>query len=177
VTQPEVPAPVEVGVQLPPVVEIGEWLADAAAFEAAGARALWIDVAGSDLDPLVLAAALAVVTVRPLLIVAPPGSAGPESLATLHRLARGRLRVAGADGFQPVTDEPGTYAEARPDGPAYLWITVGAPASRADWRETLARAAEQGSQGVIVPAGPRLLDILRNPDDEGERRDLYIAVG
>jgi hypothetical protein len=28
-----------------------------------------------------------------------------------------------------------------------------------------------------VPAGPRLLDLLRNPDDPGDRRDLYLAQG
>jgi hypothetical protein len=30
---------------------------------------------------------------------------------------------------------------------------------------------------VLVPAGPRLLDLLRNPDDPGDRRDLYLAQG
>ena len=178
---PEGPRPVAVGVQLSPVNEIGEWLADAAAFEAAGARALWIDVAeDSDLDPVLLTAALTVVTVRSLLVVA--GASGePRSLATLQRLSRGRLRVI-ADGaelgaFRPVPDEPDVYEETQLDGPADRWITVAAPESRASWRETLHNATEAGCRGVLVPAGSRLLDILRNPDDDGDRRDLYISVG
>jgi hypothetical protein len=175
---PDETAPIAVGVKLSPVDEIGEWLADASAFEAAGARALWIEVADdSDLDPVVLASALTVVTVRPLLIVTSPGSAESRSLATLRRLCRGRLRMVGADGFQPIPDEPGSYEEARPDGPAYRWITVAAPTSRAQWRETLDNAADQRCHGVLVPAGARLLDILRNPNDEGERRDLFLSVG
>ena len=40
--------------------DIGGWFADGAAFDAAGADALWIDVTGQpELDPLALAAALA----------------------------------------------------------------------------------------------------------------------
>jgi alkanesulfonate monooxygenase SsuD/methylene tetrahydromethanopterin reductase-like flavin-dependent oxidoreductase (luciferase family) len=43
--------------------ELGEWLADARAFEAAGAAALWVDpVPESGLDPLALLAALAALT-------------------------------------------------------------------------------------------------------------------
>jgi len=29
----------------------------------------------------------------------------------------------------------------------------------------------------VVPVDPRLLDILRNPDDPGDRRDLQLAQG
>jgi hypothetical protein len=29
----------------------------------------------------------------------------------------------------------------------------------------------------MVPANPRLLDILRNPDEPGDRRDLQLAQG
>jgi hypothetical protein len=181
VAHPEGPRPVAVGVQLSPVSEIGEWLADAAAFEAAGARAVWVDVAeDSDLDPLVLTAALTVVTVRSWLSVAGVGGE-PRSLATLQRLSRGRLRVVAADAelgaFRPVPDEPGVYEEAQLDGPADRWITVAAPESRASWRETLRSATEAGCRGVLVPADSRLLDILRNPDDNGDRRDLYLSVG
>jgi hypothetical protein len=187
VAHPDGPQPVAVGVALPPVNEIGEWLADAAAFEAAGARALWISVAEeSDLDPLVLTAALAIVTVRSLLVVAVP-NAEPRALATLVRLSRGRLRVAAhdaADGipagvgvFRPVRDESGTYEEPQPGGQSDRWVTVAAPTSRAAWRETLLSATELGCRGLLVPADPRLLDILRNPDDDGDRRDLHLSVG
>jgi hypothetical protein len=163
------------------VNEIGGWLADAAAFEAAGARALWINVAEeSDLDLLILTAALTIVTVRSLLVVAGP-SADPRSLATLRRLSRGRLRVVADEGaeavFTPIPDQPGAYEEPRPDGPPDRWVTVAAPMGRAAWRETLLAATELGCRGVLVPADSRLLDILRNPDEDGDRRDLFLAAG
>src|SRR5262245_57523627 len=92
---------VKIGVLLPqPPDELGEWLADAAAFEAAGADALWID-SGPNLDPLILAAALAALTYRSLLITAlitaPDGDAGSLALATVRRLSHGRLALS-ADG-------------------------------------------------------------------------------
>jgi len=31
--------------------------------------------------------------------------------------------------------------------------------------------------GVLVPAGPRLLDMLRNADEEDDRSDLALAQG
>ena len=43
--------------------------------------------------------------------------------------------------------------------------------------EWLADAAERGIAGLVVPADPRLLDILRNPDEPGERHDLQLAQG
>ena len=120
-------------------------------------------------------------TVRSLLVVAGPG-AEPRALATLRRLSRGRLRVVAEDGaevgvFRPVPDQPGAYEEPRPDGPSDRWVTVAPPTGRAAWRETLLNATELGCRGVLVPADPRLLDILRNPDDPGDRRDLQLAVG
>ena len=39
------------------------------------------------------------------------------------------------------------------------------------------RALDAGATGVIVPFGPRLLDILRRPDEEDDRWDLLVAQG
>jgi hypothetical protein len=41
----------------------------------------------------------------------------------------------------------------------------------------LADAVANGAGGLLVPAGPRLLDILRNPNDPDDRRDLQLAQG
>jgi hypothetical protein len=41
----------------------------------------------------------------------------------------------------------------------------------------LAAAVADGTTGVIVPAGPRLLDLLRNADEEDDRSDLILAQG
>jgi hypothetical protein len=135
---------------------LGEWLADAAAFDAAGADALWLDLGPqADWDVMSLAAALAVVTFRARLVVAADGEPEARTLDTVTRLSGGRLGLP--------NDE--------------AWERVPAPQSREDWRNTCAEAAERGAPGIVVPAGPRLLDILRNPEDPGERHDLQLAQG
>lgn len=133
--------------------ELGEWLTDAAAFDAGGADALLLDP-GPDLDVLALAAALAAVTFQALLVVTLPETP-QRSLDTIHRLSRGRL-VTRAD---------------------ESWEHVPVPPGRAAWRAACADAAERGVAGLVVPADPRMLDILRNPDDPGDRRDLHLAQG
>jgi Luciferase-like monooxygenase len=194
--------PVKVGVQLaPPPEELGEWLADASAFDAAGAAALWLDPGSApDVDPLALLAALAAITSRSLLVAALPEpgrepGALARTLATIGRLSHGRLALvagpaeveglasAGAAGaglavFRLVPEAPGEL-ERLPSGDeqAERWVRAPAPEGREAWRAALAAAAEQGARGLLVPAGPRLLDILRNPNDPGGRGDLQLAQG
>jgi len=132
----------------PPTEDVSAWLAAAAAFDAAGADALWVD-SGSQLDAVAMAAALAAVTYRCLLVADVTGS------ETLERLSRGRLRGA-------------------PDG---QWHHVPVPENRAAWRAALAEAGELGAAGVVVPADAKLLDLLRNPEEPGERLDVYLAQG
>jgi hypothetical protein len=148
--------------------DIGGWLADGAAYDAAGADALWIDVAGHpDLDPLALAAAMAAVTYRSLLVAPalPAADAGrirerDRAVETVTQLSRGRLRIAG-------TFEDG---ERR-------WVDTVLPDGRAAWSATLAEAAEHGHYGIVIAADARLIDLLRNPGDPGSRRDLELSVG
>jgi hypothetical protein len=149
-------ASVKVGVLLgPEQVGLGEWLADAAAFDAAGADALWIQ-SGPESDVLALTAALAVLTHRSQLMVALPEDATDLALDTISRLSNGRLASEGLDD---------------------RWLAVPVPESRTDWQATREDAAERGFAGVVVPADPRMLDILRNPEDPDERRDLQLAQG
>lgn len=137
-------------------VPLGEWIADAAAFDAAGADALWVDLgAESGWDVMTLTAALAVMTFRARLVVALPEVPDDRTAHTLTRLSGGRFGLR--------TDD--------------AWERVPVPQSREDWRATCADAEERGVPGIVVPAGPRLLDILRNPDDPGERHDLQLAQG
>jgi hypothetical protein len=185
--------------------DLGEWLSAAAAFDAAGADALWVDVAGDpDLDPLALTAALAVVTFRSLLVTRFPD--GNERMrATIDRLSRGRLHILDrtaedrsaedrsaedqadedqadedqADEDQAdedQADEDQADEEAGPDAPRH-WVPAVMPDSRADWSAKLRDAAERGARGVVVPADPRLLDLLRNPDEPGDRSDLQLSMG
>jgi len=210
VAHPEGTRAVKVGVALArPPDEFGEWLADAAAFEAAGADALFIDAdalgidaapgridaaSGPGLDPLALTAALAAVTFRSLLITGLPAAESPAiagTLGTIGRLSRGRLRIL-ADGIPPgelaalalhpgvfrrVPGDPGAFEHRHGPGEAERWISVPSPDSRAAWRQTLLDASGRGPAGVLVPAGPRLLDILRHPDAPGGRHDLQLAQG
>jgi hypothetical protein len=135
---------------------LGEWLADAAAFDAAGADALCVDCGPEpEWDVLALVAALAVVTHRARLMVTVPGEAPVRTVDTVARLSRGRVVL-------------GEWAG---------WEYVPVPDGRAAWRATCADAAERGVTGLVVPASPRLLDMLRNPEDPGERHDLQLAQG
>jgi len=150
---------IRVGVVLPRrPADLGEWLADAAAFDAAGADALWVDVdAGSGLDTVTLTAALAAVTSRATLIARMPKGVAAEAVSTIRRLSRGR------------------YVPAEEAG---RWVRVPPPESRVQWRETLSNQdGDQDGDGVLVDADSRLLDLLRNPDDPGERHDLELAQG
>jgi hypothetical protein len=194
VAQPEGSGAVKVGVVLARQPDdLGEWLADGAAFEAAGAAALCIDVA-PELDPLALTAALAALTFRSLLVTSLPMSGEPtiaRTLGTIEQLSRGRLRVLADDippgeladialrlgVFRRVSRDPEAFDHIHEPEEAQRWISVPSPDSRAAWRQTLLDASERGPAGLLVPVGPRLLDILRNPDDQGGRRDLQLAQG
>ncbi|MBO0682871.1 MAG: LLM class flavin-dependent oxidoreductase [Candidatus Dormibacteraeota bacterium] len=276
----------KVGVKLPPPIgDVGEWLADAAAFEAAGADTLWL---GEGLfrapggqggepapEPWTLLAAVARVTHRARLgtsvsvaalwppallagvvttvdllsggrVIVGAGAGGEpvqfsavgldfatrgrrldELISALRhlwsnpsepfagelydlpplRLAEGvrpggppvfvgalsepgYLRAARlADGFIHAGGEPGQVAElfdhlrrlrteaGRAAEPFELWVQAPSPGDRAEWAATLGAYAETGATGVLVSAGPRLLDMLRNPDQEIDRSDLFLAQG
>ena len=51
------------------------------------------------------------------------------------------------------------------------------PTGREQWRGALAAAGAVGATGILVPANPRLLDLLRNGDEEDDRSDLTLAQG
>lgn len=195
---PEGSQAVKVGVLLTrPTDNLGEWLADGAAFEAAGADALWVDFAPeSELDPPALTAALAAVTFRSLLVTTVPAYDGPPQalarmLATIARLSYGRLRILadaiplaglaeigpGLGVFRRIPGDPEAFEHMSEADEAERWVSVPSPDSRATWRATLLDAAERGSRGLLVPADPRLLDLLRNPEDPGHRLDLQLAQG
>jgi hypothetical protein len=198
-TAPETPT-VRVGVRLNVEPDgLGELLADAAALDAAGADTLWVDVdPRTGLDVAAVLAALAAVTARSRLILPLGGSAAPTEefagrLDTVRRLSRDRLGlVVDADAADDVparlggvpmlrlsssTATPGLI-EGRDDaGELVRWVTATAPAGRAAWRETMAEAAAREAYGLLVPAAPALLDLLRNPQDPGGRSDLRLAQG
>lgn len=155
--EPGAPPPaLRIGVRLTLAGDPGELFADARALEAAGAHSLWFDAA--DAEPYVALAAIAAVTWRALLVAS--GAASAPGRATCEALARGRLRVG---------EELARSGER--------WIHADFPADRAAWRATRAAASASGAAGIVLRNDPRLLDLLRNPDQEDDRADLNIAVG
>jgi len=160
-TETTAPTPprLKIGIVLPPPGDDPRaWLADGATFEAAGADALSVDC-GTELDPVPLAAALAAVTYRTTLLVRIAEPVPDRTQQTLALLGRTRLTL--------VTD----------DVDSGEWLAVPAPEDRDAWRATLTDAIERGFGGVLVPADPRMVDLLRNPDEPGDRRDLLLAQG
>lgn len=145
-----------IGVRCAPTSEAGDLFADARAIEAAGADSLWADA--TDGDPYVLLAALAALTWRVGLVAA--GAPAAPGRATCERLARGRLVVA-----------------EELAGQGQRWIHVTFPNDRDEWRAARAAAVEAGATGIVVQNDPRLLDLLRNPDQIFDRADLNIATG
>jgi hypothetical protein len=139
--------------------DVGEWLADAAAFEAAGVDELWLRYDDeSPLDPCTLCAALAAVTHRARLVLHPAGDASPRTLESLDRLGRRQVRGGRRRRGQAVVHHP-------------VPVQPGGVAGGARRRDRARRARR------LVAGRARLLDILRNPDEPGERHDLQLTVG
>jgi hypothetical protein len=143
-----------------------------------------------------LLAALAALTSRALLVATPPASEYPSeplglTLATIGRLSHGRLALAaepgrleeltdlapGSAAFRRLPGEPAAFERLDAAEAAERWVRTPPPEGRAAWRTALAEAVTSGASGLLVPAGPRLLDILRNPNDPEGRRDLQLAQG
>ena len=88
---------------------------------------------------------------------------------TLQRLSRNRV----------ITLSPAPLAgEGRGGGLSGMekWQRVAAPMDRDAWARTLEQA-HPDFDGVLVPLDPRLLDILRHPEDAIDRSDLLLAQG
>src|SRR5207249_5822699 len=83
------------------------------------------------------------------------GGSDQRRIATLQQLSRNRIVEASTQS----------------------WQRVEVPADRDAWTSMLERAQQEGAHGVLVPSDPRLLDILRHPDDAIDRSDLILAQG
>ena len=157
----------KIGVLLPSrFEEPGEFLADARAMEAAGADSVWLEE-GDGYDPMLALAAIAAVTgiLRLGLIRSStprPNVELDRRMETLQRLSRQRVIIL-------ITSIGGLSGPER-------WVRVEVPADRAAWAKALEQAAPD-FDGVLVPLDPRLLDILRHPEDAIDRSDLQLAQG
>jgi hypothetical protein len=45
------------------------------------------------------------------------------------------------------------------------------------WQATLKTAARDSTAAVLVSAEPRLIDLLRHPEEETDRSDLMLSTG
>ena len=148
----------KVGVVFPSRFEDpGNFLADARAMEAAGVDSVWMEDGGG-LDPMLALAAVAAVTGQLRLGIIRAATPRPNveldrRMETLQQLSRQRV----------TTDHQ-------------RWRRVEVPADRAAWAKTL-EDADPDVDGVLVPMDPRLLDILRHPDEAIDRSDLLLAQG
>jgi hypothetical protein len=160
-----------IGVQVTPRFDrLGEFLADVRALDAVGADSLWLD---GDEDPWLVLAAAAAVTGRMRLMLpaaaatvdAPPLRA--QRLATLQRLAQQRV----------IVSDPPVDIEAGATMPRGLWVRIALPADTCTWRAVLRACEQAGVAGVVVRNDHRLLDLLRNPEQDDDRSDLQLAQG
>jgi hypothetical protein len=148
----------KVGVLFPSRFEdLGEFLADARAMEAAGVDSVWVKD-GDGLDAMLVLAAIAAVTSKLRLGMIRAATPRPNveldrRMETLQHLSRQRV----------TTDHQ-------------RWRRVEVPADREAWAKTLEHV-QPDFDGVLVPMDPRLLDILRHPDEAIDRSDLLLAQG
>jgi Luciferase-like monooxygenase len=189
----------QVAVRLPATIDdVGEYLADVTALEAAGAAAIWIDDTG--LDPWVLLGAMAAVTHRLQLgcmLTSTrmwPSETLDATVTTLQKLSRGRTMVAvsppgrgraeiftagskqeAATGAIFEVESADQLTHAR-DAHIEVWAAIAVPPDRAAWAEALSAYEAAGATGVIVPWNERVLDLLRNPEPD-DRTDLLISTG
>src|SRR5262249_14677599 len=123
-------------------------------------------------------------------------SAGVDAVVALARRAQccvileasSDRRAALADGVVGFSESPERFrAAVEPvaqlreraalDGRFDRWAAIKMPDDRQTWRRLRDDYAAAGATGIIVPFDPRLLDLLRNGDNEEDRSDLSLAQG
>jgi hypothetical protein len=168
----------KVGVLFPSRFEDpGEFLADARAMEAAGVDSVWLEEHSDGLDPMLVLAAIAAVTSQLRLGLLQTKPVEPNRVETLQQLSRERLISLVPSSLigqfpSPHVGEGQGGGFPRPE----RWQRVEVPGDREAWADTLERA-KNDADGVLVPMDPRLLDILRHPDEAIDRSDLLLAQG
>jgi hypothetical protein len=102
--------------------------------------------------------------------------------------AAGDRGVGRADGLVGFNESPELFRAAvervtkhrerlKLTGPFEAWAALKLPDDRESWRRVRREYEEAGATGIIVPLDPRLLDLLRNGDEEEDRSDLNLSQG
>ena len=123
--------------------------------EAAGVDSIWLEEGDDGADATLVVAAIGAVTGRVRLVLLTNKRLDQRQADTLQQLSRGRF-----------------VASSSLDG----WRRVQPPSDRDSWAAILEQAGDD-VDGILVPMSPRLLDILRHPDDAIDRSDLILAQG
>lgn len=110
-------------------------------------------------------------------VVVPAG--GPAEARVAALLADGLIGLNESPEHLVETLAPvrGVLDEVGRKDPFDVWVRMAMPADAGQWRTTRAAYEAAGATGVVVPADPRLLDLLRNGDEEEDRSDLLLAQG
>src|SRR5437867_53193 len=181
----------KVGVLFPSRFEDpGEFLADARAMETAGVDSVWLHDHDDGLDPLLMLASIAAVTSQLRLGVIPQ-SPSPQAGASQAKSPSPLAGESQAKSPSPLVGEGrgGGFDQRRiatlqrlsrnriAESSAERWQRVEVPADRDAWAAALERAERDGAHGVLVRSDPRLLVIVRHPDDAIDRSDLILAQG
>jgi len=187
----------KVAVVLPAMIgEVGDYLANVTALEAAGAEAIWVD--DTAVEPWVMLGALAALTHRVGLgcmltsMDRWPAAQLGGAAAALQTLSRGRLAVGlppdgvledqlaalRATGVRIFSSQAGAAdrLSVATGASAETWAVIAAPSDREDWNATIGANDSAGIAGVIVPWSDRLIDLLRNPEPD-DRSDLLVSTG
>jgi hypothetical protein len=135
---------------------------------------------------------------RTALAVAAPleGAAGVDAVIELARRSSARViletaadeRAGLADGVVDGSESPEKFRAAvapilklrereKLAGAFELWATLKRPDDPETWRRLRGEYEAAGATGLIMSADPRLLDLLRNGDEEEDRSDLRLAQG
>ena len=167
----------KIGVKLPPgIAQLGEFVADVTALEAAGADSIWLDAdAQPPVEWFIQLGALVAVTHRVGLGLIASSTASEEltsALDAIHALSGGRGLGAHRSGSS-LHVAPGRW----PGGDAESWAEGEAGKDRAAWRQVLEHHSASGRVGLVVAWDPRIVDLLRNSDVEDDRSDLLISTG
>jgi alkanesulfonate monooxygenase SsuD/methylene tetrahydromethanopterin reductase-like flavin-dependent oxidoreductase (luciferase family) len=106
-------------------------------------------------------------------------AAGREQVQTAVRLADGMVSLDNSPEQLKASLAliPRAHDESASAEQFEVWVRIEMPADRESWRRMRLEFADAGATGVIVPADPRLLDLLRNGDEEDDRSDLRVAQG
>ena len=179
------------------------WLLLAGIATITGRIRLVVPIAGAELDASPdLAAKIATLSrlSRGRMALAVTGaddvSSGVDAVVALARREQccvlvessGERRTGLADGVIAFSDSPERFRAAvepvarlrereRLTGSFERWAAIKMPDDRESWRRLRGDYEHAGATGLIVPADPRLLDLLRNGDEEEDRSDLGLAQG